>query len=64
MKKVEFYNVKKKTKVQIAAELVKKKTYQMVTKGGKTSKRYALKAVDEDGTKLTKFCSKADYDKL
>jgi len=64
MKEVEFYNVKKKTKVQIAAELVEKKTYQMVTKGGKASKRYALKAVDEDGTKLTKFCSKTDYDKL
>ena len=64
MKKVEFYNVKKKTKVQIAAELVEKKTYQMVTKGGNKSTRYALKAVDEDGTKLTKFCSKADYDAI
>ena len=64
MKKVEFYNVKKKTKVQIAAELVEKKTYQMVTKGGNKSTRYAIKAVDEDGTKLTKFCSKADYDSL
>ena len=64
MKEIEFYNVKKKLRVHIAAELVEKKKYEMVTTGGKKSIRYAFKAVDEDGTKLTKFCSKADYDKL
>ena len=56
--------MKKKARVQIAAELVEKKKYEMVTKGGKQSVRYAFKAVDEDGTKLTKFCSKADYDSI
>lgn len=64
MKEIEFYNVKKKAKVQIAAELVEKKEYQTTTKTGKQTTRYAFKAVDEDGTKLTKFCSKADYDNL
>ena len=43
---------------------VEKKVYEKTTKTGKLSVRYALKAVDEDGTKLTKFCSKADYDSI
>ena len=61
---IEFYNVKKKKKVQIDESNVEKHSYERTTKAGKTSIRYAMKAVDEDGTKLTKFCSKADYDKL
>ena len=61
---IEFYNVKKKTKVQIDEANVKKHSYETTTKTGKTSTRYALKAVDDDGTKLTKFCSKADHDKI
>jgi len=61
---IEFYNVKKKAKVQISPEKVEKKVYEKTTKNGKLSVRYAFSAVDEDGTKLTKFCSKADYDAL
>lgn len=61
---IEFYNVRKKAKVQIAADLVEKKEYTNTTKTGKEVTRYSFKAVDDDGTKLTKFCSKADYDKL
>jgi|TARA_R110002167_G_scaffold110122_5_gene280433 hypothetical protein len=61
---IEFYNVRKKTKVQISESDVKKHAYEKTTKTGKQSIRYALKAVDNDGTKLTKFCSKADYDSL
>lgn len=61
---IEFYNVKKKQKVSISEADVEKKSYERKLKSGKTSIRYALKAVDDDGTKLTKFCSKADYDKL
>ena len=61
---IEFYNVKKKKKVSINEANVERKSYERTLKSGKTSVRYALKAVDEDGTKLTKFCSKADYDKL
>ena len=61
---IEFYNVRKKTKVQISESDVEKHAYEKTTKTGKQSIRYALKAVDDDGTKLTKFCSKADYDSL
>ncbi len=61
---IEFYNVKKKKKVSVDESSVTKQSYEKTTKTGKQSIRYALKAVDEDGTKLTKFCSKADYDKL
>lgn len=61
---IEFYNVKKKKKVSIDEASVTKHSYEKTTKTGKQSIRYALKAVDDDGTKLTKFCSKADYDKI
>lgn len=61
---IEFYNVKKKKKVNVDPSNVSKHVYKKKTKAGKLSVRYALKAVDEDGTKLTKFCSKADYDSV
>jgi predicted metalloprotease with PDZ domain len=61
---IEFYNVKKKQKVLIPEERVSKKTYEKTTKAGKLSIRYSLKAVDDDGTKLTKFCTKADFDSV
>jgi len=61
---IEFYNVKKKQKVLIPEQKVSKKTYEKTTKAGKLSIRYSLKAVDEDGTKLTKFCTKADFDSV
>lgn len=61
---IEFYNVKKKSKVKINESDIEKKTYERVTKSGKKSIRYALAAVDDDGTKLTKFCSKDAYDSI
>ena len=61
---IEFYNVRKKEKVQISEDQVEKKEYKRTLKSGKESTRYAFSAVDDDGTKLTKFCSKADYDSL
>jgi hypothetical protein len=61
---IEFYNVKKKQKVQVDPSSVTKHAYEKVAKSGKLTIRYALKAVDEDGTKLTKFCSKADYEAI
>ena len=61
---IEFYNVKKKVRVEIPSGEVQGKTYERTTKNGKLSVRYAFSAVDDDGTKLTKFCSKADYDAL
>ena len=61
---VEFYNVKKKLRVQISEDEVTPVSYESKTKTGKQLVRYALKAVDEDGTKLTKFCSKEVYDDM
>lgn len=58
---IEFYNVKKKAKVQIPDEEVKKVKFEKASKNGVIRVRYAFKAIDEDGTKLTKFCSEADY---
>ncbi len=60
---IEFYNVKKRKKVQIDESNIEKVEYKRDTTKG-TQIRYALKAKDDDGTNLTKFCSKADYDKL
>ena len=61
---IEFYNVRKKAKVSIDESKVEKKTYEKVSKAGKKVIRYAFAAVDEDGTKLTKFCSKEAYDSI
>lgn len=58
---ITFYNVKKKQKVEIDPSEVKKVEIKSVSKNGKERIRYALKAVDSDGTKLTKFCSKEDF---
>lgn len=58
-----FYNVKKRTKVSIDEKSVKKVTYDRDTAKGKQT-RYAVKATDDDGTNLTKFCSKADWDAI
>jgi hypothetical protein len=60
---IEFYNVKKRKKVQIDESNIEKVEYKRDTTKG-TQIRYAFKAQDDDGTNLTKFCSKADYDKL
>ena len=62
MGKIEFYNVKKRAKVNLDESSVQKTKYSKKTSKG-TQVRYAFKAVDNDGTKLTKFCSEADYKK-
>ncbi len=54
--KTSFYDIKKKEKVE--TEVTDKKEY---TVNGKT--RYTLKGKTTDGRNLTKFVSKADYDK-
>ena len=61
---IEFYNVKKRKKVSIDESKIEKVEYNRKLKDGSTQIRYAFKAVDDDGTNLTKFCSKVDYDKL
>lgn len=59
---IEFYNVKKRQKVQINADDVKKVKYERPTKDGSTQVRYAFRAVDDDGVNLTKFVSKETWD--
>ena len=54
----------KKKKVSIDESSIEKVTYDRELKDGSTQTRYAFKAVDDDGTNLTKFCSKSDFDKL
>lgn len=56
---MEFYNVKKRQKVNIADNMIKKTTY-----GTGSRIRYAVRAVDDDGTNLTKFVSKDVFQSL
>ncbi|MFQ5652176.1 MAG: hypothetical protein ACE5IY_19780 [bacterium] len=51
-----FYDVKLRKKVD--AEVTEKIVY-----GDKGKERYALKAKTDDGRNLTKFVSKADFEK-
>lgn len=55
-----FYNVKKRKLVEIPESQIKKTTY----KGRGNQLRYAARAIDDDGTKLTKFVSKETWDSL
>jgi hypothetical protein len=59
---IQFYNVRKRSKVQISEDQVEKRKLESKTKKGDLRVRYAFAAVDEDGTKMIKFCSKSDYD--
>ena len=60
---IEFYNVKKRKKVSINESEIKKVEYKRETTKG-VQVRYAFRAQDDDGTNLTKFVSKTDYDKV
>lgn len=60
---MEFYNVKKRAKVKIADAKCEKVVYKRKTSTG-VQERYAVRAVDNDGTNLTKFISKDTYDAL
>jgi hypothetical protein len=60
---IEFYNVKKRKKVSIQESAIEKKEYKRETTKG-VQVRYAFRAQDDDGTNLTKFVSKADFDKV
>ena len=60
---IEFYDVKLREKVQIPESEVRKTTYEREGKDGKKSVRYAFRATNQ-GTKLTKFASKEDWDAL
>ena len=60
---IQFYNVKLRQKVSIPEANVRRTKFDRTTKDGSTQTRYALRAVHE-GTRLTKFCSKADWEAL
>jgi hypothetical protein len=57
---VEFYDVKTRQKVSVDESKVKKVVYHPKGTGGP---RYGLRA-EHQGRPLTKFISKADYDRL
>tara|TARA_R110001583_G_scaffold22172_1_gene83394 strand:+ start:140 stop:328 length:189 start_codon:yes stop_codon:yes gene_type:complete len=59
---IEFYNVRKRAKVSIPKDKVEKRILEKETKSGEIRFRYAFASVDEDGTKMMKFCSKDAYD--
>lgn len=54
----EFYDVKIRKKVRMPEDRVKK--VRITQKNGQV--RYAFRAYTDDGRKLTRFCSKTDYD--
>lgn len=56
---MQFYNVKKREKVEIPDDQMKKTVYE-----SRGRKRYAVRAVDDDGTNLTRFVNKETYDEL
>lgn len=61
---MEFYNVKKRAKVKIADKYCIKQILSKKTVKGAIRTSYVVKAVDNDGTKLTAFVSKEKYDSL
>ncbi len=60
---IEFYDVKERKKIKVEEKDIKKTTYTRKLKDGTTQVRYALRA-KVGARQLTKFCSKADWDKL
>jgi hypothetical protein len=60
---IQFYDVKSRQKVSVPEANIRKAKFERTTKDGGTQIRYALRAV-HDGTQLTKFCSKADWETL
>lgn len=57
---IQFYDVKSRQKVEIPESEIRKTTY---SKEGSSSIRYALRAT-HNGTNLTKFVKKDDWDGL
>jgi hypothetical protein len=60
---IEFYDVKKREKVDVPESEVRKVKYERTTKAGKPSVRHAFRA-EYDGSKMTKFVSKDDWEAL
>lgn len=60
---ITFYDVKSRQKVGIPESEIRKIRYEKPTKDGGTSVRHAIRATYE-GTNLTKFVSKEDWEAL
>jgi hypothetical protein len=60
---IEFYDVKRREKVQVPESAIRKVRYERETKSGGTSMRHGLRA-EYEGSKMTKFVSKEDWDAL
>lgn len=60
---IEFYDVKKREKVQVPETAVRKKKYVRETKAGAIQTRYAFVA-EFGGSKLTKFVKQADWEAM
>ena len=60
MASVEFYDVKIRSKVKVEDKNVMKTTY--TSKNNQV--RYAIRGKTDDGRMLTKFVSKADWEKM
>ena len=60
---IEFYDVKKKAKVQVPESAVKKVKFERPKKDGGISVRYGFKA-EFEGSKMTKFVSQSDWEAL
>jgi len=59
---IKFYSFKKRESVEVDESTCTKVIYRKETAKG-VQERYGIKSVD-DGTNLTKFCSKTDFDAL
>lgn len=57
---IQFYDVKSRQKVDIPESEIRKTTY---SKEGSSTVRYALRAT-HNGTNLTKFVKKEDWDSM
>jgi len=60
---MKFYNVKKRASVNIADDKCSKVVYKRKTTKG-VQERFAVRAVDTDGSNLTKFINKKTFDSL
>ncbi|OGV47555.1 MAG: hypothetical protein A2017_11315 [Lentisphaerae bacterium GWF2_44_16] len=60
---MKFYNVKKRASVNISDDKCTKVIYKRKTTKG-VQERYAVRAVDSDGSNLTKFINKKTFDTL
>ncbi len=58
---IQFYDVRKRAKVDVPEGQIKKKKYERKTKSGATQVRYALVA-EFEGAKLTKFVNQKEWE--